>query len=125
MKKFLFLTLLIISNILHAENWTGTGWALKGGYIVTNFHCVDGAESIIVRGSNDYNAKIVAVDQANDLAIIKINDSAFKGFGEIPYSIIRKQCELGESVWRFYLPLFSFWAVWPCSSTALSSWATA
>ena len=105
MKKFLFLTLLIISNILHAENWTGTGWALKGGYIVTNFHCVDGAESIIVRGSNDYNAKIVAVDQANDLAIIKINDSAFKGFGEIPYSIIRKQCELGESVWTLGYPM--------------------
>ena len=72
MRKFLFLTLLVISSLLQAEEWTGTGWALKGGYIVTNFHCVDGASSIIVRGNYDYNAEVVAVDQTIDLAIIKI-----------------------------------------------------
>ena len=105
MKKFLYLILIAISSLLHAENWTGTGWALKGGYIVTNFHCVDGAESIVVRGSNNYNAEVVAVDKVNDLAIIKINDSAFRGFGEIPYSITRKQCELGESVWTLGYPM--------------------
>ena len=74
MKKFLYLILIAISSLLHAENWTGTGWALKGGYIVTNFHCVDGAKSIVVRGSNNFNADVVAVDKVNDLAIIKIND---------------------------------------------------
>ena len=105
MKKFLYLILIAISSLLHAENWTGTGWALKGGYIVTNFHCVDGAESIVVRGSNNFNAEVVAVDKVNDLAIIKINDSAFRGFGEIPYSITRKQCELGESVWTLGYPM--------------------
>ena len=105
MKKFLYLILIAISSLLHAENWTGTGWALKGGYIVTNFHCVDGAESIVVRGSNNFNAEVVAVDKVNDLAIIKINDSAFRGFGEIPYSITREQCEIGESVWTLGYPM--------------------
>jgi hypothetical protein len=105
MKKFLYLILIAISSLLHAENWTGTGWALKGGYIVTNFHCVDGAKSIVVRGSNNFNADVAAVDKVNDLAIIKINDSAFRGFGEIPYSITRKQCELGESVWTLGYPM--------------------
>lgn len=105
MKKFLYLILIAISSLLHAENWTGTGWALKGGYIVTNFHCVDGAESIVVRGSNNFNAEVVAIDKVNDLAIIKINDSAFRGFGEIPYSITREQCEIGESVWTLGYPM--------------------
>ena len=72
---------------------------------MTNFHCIDGAESIVVRGSNNFNADVVAVDKVNDLAIIKINDSAFRGFGEIPYSITRKQCELGESVWTLGYPM--------------------
>ena len=72
---------------------------------MTNFHCVDGAKSIVVRGSNNFNADVVAVDKVNDLAIIKINDSAFRGFGEIPYSITRKQCELGESVWTLGYPM--------------------
>ena len=105
MKKFLYLILIAISSLLHAENWTGTGWALKGGYIVTNFHYVDGAESIVVRGSNNFNAEVVAVDKVNDLAIIKINDSAFRGFGDIPYSITREQCEIGESVWTLGYPM--------------------
>ena len=108
MKKFLFLTLLVISSLLHAENWTGTGWALKKGYIVTNFHCVDGAKSIIVETTEDhYSAKVVATDSSSDLAIIKIDDDKFSGFGEIPYSIERQQCEVGETVWTLGFPMTS------------------
>ena len=108
MKRFLFLALLIISNMLHAENWTGTGWALKDGYIVTNFHCVDGSRSILVNTpQRNYTAKVVATDPSSDLAIIKISDDKFSGFGEIPYSIARKQCEVGETVWTLGFPMTS------------------
>ena len=108
MKKFLLLTLLVISSLLHAENWTGTGWALKKGYIVTNFHCVDGAKSIVVETTEShYSAKVVATDPSSDLAIIKIDDDKFGGFGEIPYSIERKQCEVGETVWTLGFPMTS------------------
>lgn len=108
MKKFLLLTLLVISSLLYAEDWTGTGWALKNGYIVTNFHCVDGAKSIVVETSEShYSAKIVATDPSSDLAIIKIYDDKFRGFGEIPYSIERKQCEVGETVWTLGFPMTS------------------
>ena len=106
MKKFLFLTLLVISSLLYAESWTGTGWALKDGYIVTNFHCVDGASNIVVKSSKgDYYAKVVVTDESSDLAIIKIDDDAFSGFGEVPYSIERKQCEVGESIWTIGFPM--------------------
>ena len=108
MKKFLLLTLLVISSLLYAEDWTGTGWALKKGYIVTNFHCVDGAKSIVVETSEShYSAKVVATDPSSDLAIIKIDDNKFRGFGEIPYSIERKQCEVGETVWTLGFPMTS------------------
>jgi hypothetical protein len=108
MKRFLLLTLLVISSLLYAEDWTGTGWALKKGYIVTNFHCVDGAKSIVVETSEShYSAKVVATDPSSDLAIIKIDDNKFRGFGEIPYSIERKQCEVGETVWTLGFPMTS------------------
>lgn len=108
MKKFYFLTLLVASSLLYAENWTGTGWALKEGYIVTNFHCVDGAKSIVVETTEDhYTAKVVATDPSSDLAIIQINDDKFHGFGQIPYSIERKQCEVGETVWTLGYPMTS------------------
>ena len=108
MKKFYFLTLLVASSLLYAENWTGTGWALKKGYIVTNFHCVDGAKSIVVETTEShYSAKVVATDPSSDLAIIKIDDDKFGGFGEIPYSIERKQCEVGETVWTLGFPMTS------------------
>ena len=106
MKKFLFLTLLVISSLLYAESWTSTGWALKDGYIVTNFHCVDGASNIVVKSSQgDYHAKVVITDESSDLAIIKINDETFTGFGDVPYSIERKQCEVGEGIWTIGYPM--------------------
>lgn len=105
MRNVFIFVLLMLSCIIYAGSWTGTGWALKDGYIVTNFHCVDGAEEIVVRGYLDYNAKVVAIDKVNDLAIIRITDEAFKGFGEIPYSIERKQCEVGETVWTLGYPM--------------------
>lgn len=95
-----------MSAMLHAENWTGTGWALKDGYVVTNFHCVDGASNIAVKThQGDYEAKIVATDESSDLAVIKICDESFSGFGEVPYSIERKQCEVGESIWTIGYPM--------------------
>lgn len=106
MKKFFFLMFFFMSAMLHAENWTGTGWALKDGYVVTNFHCVDGATNIVVKShQGDYSAKVVTTDESSDLAIIRINDAAFSGFGEVPYSIERKQCEVGESIWTIGYPM--------------------
>ena len=90
--------------LLHAESWTGTGWALNEDYIVTNFHCVDGADSIVVRVDNNYTAKVIAVDEVNDLAIIRINDETVT-FDEIPYSIESKQCDVGETVWTLGYPI--------------------
>lgn len=100
------------SNTNQGSSWTGTGFALKNGYIVTNNHVVDGASSILVQGINgttvEYKAEVVAVDKNNDLALIRINDYRFDGFGSIPYSIKETLCDVGSDVFVLGYPLTSY-----------------
>ena len=88
----------------------GSGFALRNGYVATNYHVVDGAKSIVVKGINGdfsktYSATIAASDKPNDLAILKINDPNFKGFRVVPYSLKSSMCEVGESVWALGYPM--------------------
>lgn len=95
------------------EQWSGTGFALRNGYIVTNNHVVEGASSIVVIGVNgnrntEYKATVVTVDKKNDLALIRINDSRFSGFNNIPYAVRNTQCETGDDVFVLGYPLTSY-----------------
>lgn len=95
-----------------AESWSGTGFALKGKYIITNHHVVDGARTLQVRGVKGdftklYNAVVVAKDESHDMAIIRIEDSKFTGFGEIPYTLKSGLSEVGEEVFVLGYPLLS------------------
>ncbi len=92
------------------QEWSGTGFALKDSYIVTNFHVVDRTNSIVVYGidgdmTTGYSASVVATDRTNDLAIIRISDSRFDGFSNIPYSINNQIIDVGEDVWVLGYPL--------------------
>lgn len=99
-------------NATKHKEWTGSGWALNDGYVVTNFHCVDGAKTIKVKGVNgdftaEYNAVVVATDKVNDLAIIHIQDEKYTNSIDIPYSIETKQCDVGENIWTLGYPMMS------------------
>lgn len=92
--------------------WSGSGFALNRGHIVTNYHVVEDAKTILVKGIRgnfniEYKAKVVVTDKVNDIAIVKIEDERFKGFGEIPYKIKRSMSEVGESVWALGYPMTS------------------
>ena len=92
------------------SNWSGSGFALNDGYIATNYHVVERATSISVHGINGdlsigYSARVIGVDRVNDLAIIKISDSSFSGFGQIPYAINNQMADVGESVWVLGYPM--------------------
>jgi len=59
----------------------GSGFIVtKDGYILTNFHVVEGAHQIKVSFSNhkEYDAKIVGLDSLTDIALIKINAKGLK-----------------------------------------------
>lgn len=91
--------------------WSGTGFALKNNYIVTNYHVVDGATIISVQGINGdfnkkYKAKVIIVDKFNDLAILKIEDINIL-LNDIPYAIKTSTSEVGEDVFVLGYPLTS------------------
>ena len=91
-------------------SWSGTGFALNQGYIVTNYHVIENANIIKVKGikgdfNTEYNAKVVTTDKVNDIAIIKIVDERFTNFGTIPYKIKKSMSEVGENVWALGYPM--------------------
>ena len=93
-----------------AKEGSGTGFALKNGYMATNYHVVEDAKSIKVQGIRGdfnikYNATVIATDKFNDLAIIKIDDSRFNGFGTIPYRVKASTSEVGEDIFVLGYPL--------------------
>lgn len=99
------------STIESKGEWSGTGFALKNNYIVTNFHVVDGAKSICIQGINgDFNtrhkAKVIAVDKLNDLAILQIEQANVSN-DDIPYSIITTTADVGEDIFVLGYPLTS------------------
>lgn len=100
------------NNGQNKSRWTGTGFALNSGYVITNHHVVDGASKIIVQGIKgsaiEYKAEVVSVDKNNDLALIKVTDSKFKGFGTIPYSIRESMCNVGDDIFVLGYPLTSY-----------------
>lgn len=63
-----------------SESRSGTGFALNSdGYIVTNYHVIEGGSEINIRGVNgnfskSYPAKVIMTDLKNDLAICKIEN---------------------------------------------------
>lgn len=90
--------------------WTGTGFALNGDYIVTNYHVVEDARSIIVKGikgdfNTVYTAEVAATDKYNDIAVLKVSDTKFTGFGTIPYKIKTSIADVGEDIFVLGYPL--------------------
>lgn len=94
------------------EEWSGTGFALNNGYIVTNYHVIENARSISIQGIKGnfvkkYKATIIATDKYNDLALLRIVDSGFNGFGSIPYNVKTSVSDVGEEVFVLGYPLTS------------------
>lgn len=91
--------------------WSGTGFALKGNYIVTNYHVIEDAKSIWIQGVNGdfntkYTASVVASDKFNDLALLKVEGVTVNTSG-IPYSVKTSTSEVGEDVFVLGYPLTS------------------
>lgn len=95
---------------VYSEKWSGTGFALKNGYVLTNHHVINDAETIDIYGVNgdfsrSYKAKVIGSDKVNDLALLQISDSDFHGFGSIPYSFKTKTSDVGEDIYVLGYPL--------------------
>ena len=94
----------------YSEKWSGTGFALKGGYVLTNYHVVDEASIINIYGiggdfTNGVKATVVGSDKSNDLALLKISGNVPASFNTIPYGFKSKIADVGEDVYVLGYPL--------------------
>ncbi|RYD59343.1 MAG: serine protease [Sphingobacteriales bacterium] len=105
----------IISNIndqkkpaLAPAKYGGTGFALSNdGYLVTNYHVTEGADSVYIqtRDGQYYKASVVGFDQKADIAILAVEDKSFRfGKGEIPYTFASSKKGLGSRVYTLGFP---------------------
>ena len=96
-------------KVVNAE-WSGSGFAIADGYLVTNYHVTSGAKTILVRGVNgDMNewmkAFVVASDKEHDLSILKIVDKDFDGMEKIPYTLGKTQVDVGDDIFVLGYPM--------------------
>ena len=87
--------------------FSGTGFALTAdGYLVTSSHVIQGADSLLIesRDHQRYHAETVYSDSKHDLAILRIKDAKFSGFGKLPYTFKGGQADLGERVYTLGYP---------------------
>lgn len=85
----------------------GTGFALtSNGYLCTNYHVIDKADSIYVQNSkgDSYKVKVVYQDPQYDLAILKIVDSQFTSLSTLPYKLKLNNTGMGEHVYTLGFP---------------------
>jgi len=84
-----------------------TGFMLsKDGYVVTNHHVINGADSVHLQNSKGqtFHAKIIFSDPLKDLAILRIEDSNFKTPKNVPYTFKKQKSELGEDIYTIGFP---------------------
>lgn len=96
-------------KILKVE-WTGSGFAIADGYIVTNYHVTSGANTILVRGvngnmNNRFKGYVIASDKEHDISIIKIVDKDFESLGKIPYIVGKSMIDVGDSIFVLGYPM--------------------
>ncbi|GAA4445975.1 hypothetical protein GCM10023189_00600 [Nibrella saemangeumensis] len=86
----------------------GTGFLLTSdGYMVTNKHIIQGADSVYVQSQKGevYKAKLVYTDPLYDLAVLQLrDDTAFRAMPPLPYSFEAHQSDLGERVFTLGYP---------------------
>lgn len=85
----------------------GSGFLIDGkGLLVTNAHVVKNAQHIAVQNKAgvSFNAAVIFIDAEKDLAILKIEDSAFKPLATIPYSISKSSADLASPIFTLGYP---------------------
>lgn len=85
----------------------GTGFALSSnGYLYTNYHVIEGADSVYVQDSKgqSYKVKVVYSDPQFDQAILKIEDTTFTTLPALPYKFKKDGVGMGESVFTLGYP---------------------
>lgn len=78
----------------------------KNGYVVTNYHVIDGADSIQLQNhkGDTFKAEIIFTSPEKDLAILHINDSSFRSVKQVPYTFKNRDSDIGEDIFTIGFP---------------------
>jgi len=88
-------------------DYRATGFLIDGkGFIVTNAHVVNRMKTIYVENNKGeyFSALTIYTDPNTDLAVLKINDTAYKTVYNLPYSINKTNSDLGEQIFTMGYP---------------------
>jgi len=94
-------------KVINPGKFGGTGFALTAnGYVVTNNHVINGADSLYVQNSagEAFHAKLIYTEPAYDIAVLKIDDPTFKTLSPVPYNFKKSGSDLGEDVFTVGYP---------------------
>lgn len=94
-------------NGFEGSHFGATGFALSAdGYLVTNHHVIEGADSVYVQDNkgNSYKVDVVYLDKDYDIAILLINDPTFEYLDPIPYTFKKNGSDIGEDVFTIGFP---------------------
>lgn len=88
--------------------YTGTGFAINNdGYLVTNYHVVEGNDSIYIQNHEGkyFKASIKAFDITNDIAILKVESKYFRfSKTEVPYTFATEKSGLAARIYTLGFP---------------------
>jgi serine protease Do len=98
-----------VSPVKFDASFRATGFLIDAtnNYIVTNAHVVkEASHRLIIENSKgeQYEAKSIAVNEANDIAIIQIIDSSFKPLPALPYNLRKRNADIGEQIFMLGYP---------------------
>lgn len=94
------------------DSWAGSGSGFflnESGYIATNHHVIKGATEIEVSFTRNgemesHPATVIMSDEQSDVAIVKIEDSAYKPVSTIPYGMTTRIKDTGSEVFTLGYP---------------------
>lgn len=78
------------------------------GYLITNFHCIENAAEITIKGidgdfTTKYAAAVIASDPSNDLALLKLSNKNLK-FPSIPFGLKTVGVAQAEKIYALGYP---------------------
>ena len=86
----------------------GSGFLIDGkGYLITNAHIIspDSRNIVVINSKGDQFKAIVAKIFADkDIAILKIDDEAYKPLGSLPYGIRKMSTDVAEPIFTMGYP---------------------
>ncbi|MEZ5045400.1 MAG: S1C family serine protease [Chitinophagaceae bacterium] len=91
----------------YPSKYSGTGFAIsQDGYVVTNLHVLNGFSKIFVFTSDNkgHQSEVVATDEINDLAILKITESDFSFSNKLPYAIKKVNPNIAQRIYSLGFP---------------------